>query len=716
MTVERSNIYSGPYVGNGVTTAFPFDFEAASGDEVRVELAGVAVSPAAYTVAINDDRTGTVDFISAPVGAVVLFSDPLFTQEVNFEDQGPFYQASVNEPIDRAAIRDLYLKDKIDRAPVIPFNGGVNGLYPIVLPDGTWGWSSGGGADASLRTDLAGAGGASLLGYQGQTVAGKLAQIGPSPADVDATAPLGVNDARAAMLACDALGPWALSPGIYRVASNLTVTKHVRVQPGARFDIPSGVTVTFAGGITAGPYQIFNLAGTGAVAGLNLAHAQWFMGDISSLPGLPVSVTLCDTLWLKAFNAVQGTLSLGGVLLDGRYVRLKGAVQINPGYASYDGNGATYLWNSSVTVGFNVSAGPAGYIRGFEFRPQTDGTIPTAGTAALVGRTDCDLTDFRITDAYAGVDIIGGVTQFIQRFRIDGSLTYGLRNKGIDCFISGGRMSALSDWITLSGITGTFALGDAIAISGSVGYIATKLDATRYRMFFNDKLPSVGAAITSSSGGAATIASATIPHQAGGWRTEGNVEAVMLSDLDILGGLYSRRTESYSGTVGRTGNMYGCAVATSVYFDSSYLGAYVDGMASSKDEAWYANARDAGQTGVQYLRTSRCTFGGRYVSNSGRGASWNAQCIYSSMNGYVFDGNCRNYSGGADWCDMKLMGAIQYFAMGPGFVGFQGASGTTPPKSISIDGGSDYLRLANAVVPAGSLVNNSTGTHNTMPS
>lgn len=129
MTVEREEVYSGPYVGNGITVAFPITFHAASVSEVGVLLNGADADRSSYTVTLDDDGTGTVTFFVAPVGEVIPYSDPLFTQEVNFEDQGPFYQGSVNEPIDRSALRDLILRDRSARSIMVPL-GEAGAMLP----------------------------------------------------------------------------------------------------------------------------------------------------------------------------------------------------------------------------------------------------------------------------------------------------------------------------------------------------------------------------------------------------------------------------------------------------------------------------------------------------------------------------------------------------------------------------------------------------------
>lgn len=166
MTVSATNTFSGPYVANGATTAFPFTFEAASADEVGVTLDG-ANQISGYTVALNaDGNGGTLTFSSAPAnGALVLpFANPDFTQDINFTDAGPFLPTTHTEALDRAALRSVYLKGRVDasiRVPVgetiaeLPSVAVRAGLYQAFDAQGDPVASSGTGADAGLRTDMA---------------------------------------------------------------------------------------------------------------------------------------------------------------------------------------------------------------------------------------------------------------------------------------------------------------------------------------------------------------------------------------------------------------------------------------------------------------------------------------------------------------------------------------------------------------------------------
>lgn len=133
MTITLTEAFAGPFVANGVTVTFPFTtFQAASSDEIRVEVDGGVIASNAYTVSMNEDGTGSVTFLVAPANGleVYIVSDPDFTQQVNFETQGPYYQSDLNNPLDRSAIRDLALKRDMVRAIKVPF-GQTGGEWTI---------------------------------------------------------------------------------------------------------------------------------------------------------------------------------------------------------------------------------------------------------------------------------------------------------------------------------------------------------------------------------------------------------------------------------------------------------------------------------------------------------------------------------------------------------------------------------------------------------
>lgn len=116
MTVDTTASYSGPYSPNGVTVAFPFSFAVGSATELTVLIDDVEVDSGDYDVTLNaGNEGGTVTFAVAPTGdALMIESNPDFTQSIQFENSGPFLAESHDEALDRAAIKDIYLDRRID--------------------------------------------------------------------------------------------------------------------------------------------------------------------------------------------------------------------------------------------------------------------------------------------------------------------------------------------------------------------------------------------------------------------------------------------------------------------------------------------------------------------------------------------------------------------------------------------------------------------------
>ncbi len=122
MPVSVESAISGPFTPNGVTTAFPFLFKAASASEIMViDQAGNTLSDALYSVTLGEGEGGTVTFTVAPALAsyteIYIVSDPLMTQPADFGNTGPsFNPASVTAAFDRAGVRDLRLRYDITNA------------------------------------------------------------------------------------------------------------------------------------------------------------------------------------------------------------------------------------------------------------------------------------------------------------------------------------------------------------------------------------------------------------------------------------------------------------------------------------------------------------------------------------------------------------------------------------------------------------------------
>lgn len=132
MAISSTIASNGPYVGTGVSTAYPFTFQTESASEVQVVVDG-AILTTGYTVQRNQDGTGSVT--GAFLGKVELFLNPSFKQEANFERFGPFSPDQINPQLDRAARRDLWLRNTIlnlaKRVEQIIGSGGVGGSATV---------------------------------------------------------------------------------------------------------------------------------------------------------------------------------------------------------------------------------------------------------------------------------------------------------------------------------------------------------------------------------------------------------------------------------------------------------------------------------------------------------------------------------------------------------------------------------------------------------
>lgn len=182
MAVTVTDPVAGPYTPNGSTTDFAFAFKAADEEEVSVvqvlDGATTVIPASEYSVTTSvDTEGGTVSFSTAPAtgsGLLYIISEPLFTQTTEFDADGPFTPRSLNTALDRAAIRDILLGRRIDGAIRVPVTGTMAelpaqadraGKFLSFDGDGNPIVSSGTGADADLRTDLAASSGGALVGF-----------------------------------------------------------------------------------------------------------------------------------------------------------------------------------------------------------------------------------------------------------------------------------------------------------------------------------------------------------------------------------------------------------------------------------------------------------------------------------------------------------------------------------------------------------------------
>lgn len=177
MAIGTSNAYSGPYLGNGSTTAFPFTFSVLTGDQVSVQVDGADVPSSEYSVSLSGPAPsiGTVTFGTAPASGATIFAylDPEFSQDIEFADGAAWLAKPVNDGYDQSALRDQALKRDVRRSLLLPIGDSGQtlpsadnrkGKYLAFDAAGNPITSSGTGNDPDFRADAAEPTGATLVG------------------------------------------------------------------------------------------------------------------------------------------------------------------------------------------------------------------------------------------------------------------------------------------------------------------------------------------------------------------------------------------------------------------------------------------------------------------------------------------------------------------------------------------------------------------------
>ncbi|UPK31816.1 hypothetical protein IVB18_26160 [Bradyrhizobium sp. 186] len=122
MTVASETSKSGPYTGNGVTTIFAYGFRIldkahlkVTRDENNVET--VLVVDTDYIVAgVGDTGGGQIALVAAPTASqtITIVRNVPFTQEMDLENQGPYFADTVESAFDLAVMRDQQLIELVD--------------------------------------------------------------------------------------------------------------------------------------------------------------------------------------------------------------------------------------------------------------------------------------------------------------------------------------------------------------------------------------------------------------------------------------------------------------------------------------------------------------------------------------------------------------------------------------------------------------------------
>ncbi|CAA2140437.1 glycosyl hydrolase family 28-related protein [Hyphomicrobium sp. ghe19] len=140
MTVSSDTNRSGPYLGNGVTDLFEYEFKIV--DETHLKVirteGGVETSLALnidYTVSgVGNDEGGKIRTVVKPSKdqSITILPNVPFVQDIDLENQGAYYAETVERGLDLAVMRDQQLAEKIDRSVKIPASADPSELDKLV--------------------------------------------------------------------------------------------------------------------------------------------------------------------------------------------------------------------------------------------------------------------------------------------------------------------------------------------------------------------------------------------------------------------------------------------------------------------------------------------------------------------------------------------------------------------------------------------------------
>lgn len=140
MTVASEVNRSGPYIGNGVTTVFDYEFRILDQAHISVIRAQAGAETiltlgADYTVSgVGDAGGGSITMMAPPTFAqtITLLRNVPFTQETDLNNQGAYFAETIEAGFDLAAMRDQELSERLDRAVVIPASADVASLDTLI--------------------------------------------------------------------------------------------------------------------------------------------------------------------------------------------------------------------------------------------------------------------------------------------------------------------------------------------------------------------------------------------------------------------------------------------------------------------------------------------------------------------------------------------------------------------------------------------------------
>jgi hypothetical protein len=315
--------------------------------------------------------------------------------------------------------------------------------------------------------------------------------------------PTGALDCTAALSAASAIGPFNIGKGIYKVASSITLNAYVTLAPGAILKPQNGVTITFAGGISAGAYQIFQPVGTGAIAFTmqpSFGFSEWW-GCVSgnstyasanltainaALVALQVTQLLCADYWVSGTivhattgHALRGTganynsaanQATRIILTSGSLPILQHGPSVNPGSISAMPVGITvrdlFLVRSVAPV---ISSACDGLVSQYNVNGEIRNvkSVDSMNSFHIAGVVAIHIIDCQANRVTAGT---GAGTDTWTGFYLDGSYNIGAAGGNASAYLTRNQAGC-----NLASLSATASYGFYL-FAGNYGFQDTFLD------------------------------------------------------------------------------------------------------------------------------------------------------------------------------------------------------------------------------------------------
>lgn len=136
MTIASDIDRSGPYNGNGITTAFDYEFRITNEAHVCVVRGNADGTETTFNLGADYSVTGVGEAAGGQIVCTVapasgttitVVREVPFTQETDLENQGAYFAQVVEDALDLAVMRDQQLSEELARAVKLPVSSGLSG-------------------------------------------------------------------------------------------------------------------------------------------------------------------------------------------------------------------------------------------------------------------------------------------------------------------------------------------------------------------------------------------------------------------------------------------------------------------------------------------------------------------------------------------------------------------------------------------------------------